>query len=550
MLQWIHIQNYVLIQELEIDFQKGLTILTGETGAGKSILLGALSLLTGVRAESDSLLSPDKKCLVEASFQVPDGFLKPLLESLDIDYENQIILRREILPSGKSRAFINDTPVNLMQLKSAGSQLIDIHSQHQTLLLADADFRLMILDEQAQHLESVQELRTKFGELQQLKQEFQAIQAENRRLQAEQEFMQFQYDTLAKLPFRKAEDQDVMEQERDELLHAGDIQNAYQESIQLLENESFSVIGNLAKAMHQLQQISPFAPLAAELKARLDSSRIELSDIQREMEKKASQIEINPHRLAELEGNLDQLYQQLHKHRVSHLSDLLEIKQTLEIQLSSIQQADEREHSLKFEIAVKQLALNQMADALSQSRLQIIPAIETEVTDRLIMLGIKQARFQIHLQSLPTVGPTGKDEAHFLFTATPLHEPQEVSKVASGGELSRIMLSLKALLSHRGYKPCLVFDEIDTGVSGEIAHRTGKIIHEISTRSQVISITHLPQVAALGDYHYRVFKSEDGKSTHIIRLNDEERREEIARLLSGEDLNDSAREHAGNLLKK
>ena len=550
MLQWLHIQNYVLIHELEIEFQQGLNIITGETGAGKSILMGALNLLTGVRAESDSLLFPDKKCLVEGSFDLHQDFLRPELEQMDIEYENPCILRREILPSGKSRAFINDTPVNLAQLKLIGSALIDIHSQHQTLLLSDSAFRMGILDEQAgNHLLRLQ-LEKEFAQYQHYTAQLRKLQAENKRLSTEQDFIRFQFDQLSQLPFRQAEEQDLLEAERDELSHAEEIKTGYQEIDLLLENESFSILSNLNKAIHQLHTLIPYHNQAREFNERLEVIKIELSDIHREVQKKAEQIDFNPKRLAEIQGKLDSLYQQLQKHKVSHLSELLNIKEDFQQKLSKISNLDEEESELQFLISQQQASLAALGTELTKTRIAVITLIQKEVTALLVNLGIRQARFEIQLLPLPEITANGIDEIRFLFTATPLHEPQEVGKVASGGELSRIMLCLKSVLANHGYKPCLIFDEIDTGVSGEIAHKTGKIIHQISAKSQVISITHLPQVAALGDYHYKVSKSEDGKFTWIQRLEDSERKEEIARLLSGEDLNDSAREHAENLLRK
>jgi DNA repair protein RecN (Recombination protein N) len=550
MLQWIHIQNYVLIQELSIDFRTGLNIITGETGAGKSILLGALGLLSGTRAESDSLLNKTKKCTVEASFLLEDNFLKNELESIDIDYDEDCILRREIAPNGKSRAFINDTPVNLQQLKSIAALLVDIHSQHQTMLLNESWFRLNLVDEQAHHPGLINLYQTSYSEYQQLNQQLSKITAENKKLAAEQEYMQFQLDTLRNLPFTSADEQDELEAERDLLSHAAEIQQAYEAVEQNFENESHSAMSLIQHSISELQHIQLYSPAVRELKQRLESARIELQDILTEIRKNANHIEFNPGRLNQVNELIDLINTQLHKHKASHLSELLQIRTALEQSLLRINQNDEEELRLKKQVELKKSEMQTAAHQLSESRRKCLPGIEDEMTEMLKTLGIRQAKFKLEMTLLNQPVLSGQDEVRFLFSSTPLHAPQEVSKVASGGELSRIMLCLKGILARSSYKPTLIFDEIDTGVSGEIAHRFGKIIHQISQKSQVIAITHLPQVAALGDWHYRVFKSEDQSSTGIEQLSEAARVSEIARLISGENLNSSAMEHAENLLKK
>lgn len=550
MLQRIHIQNYVLIRELEIDFRSGLSIITGETGAGKSILLGALGLLSGNRAESDSLLDKSRKCTVEANFLLSDDFLKPELQSMDIDYEPECILRREIASNGKSRAFINDTPVNLQQLKSIASLLVDIHSQHQTLQLNEAWFRLSVVDEQAHHPEILSLYRESYQHYHQLYQQYRNLQAENKKLAAEQEYMQFQLDQLKNLPFTKSDDQDDLEQEQNLLSHAAEIQEAFARLEENLENETLSVLTLLQQSINELHHIQTYSPQAREIKGRLESARIELQDILHESRRIAQKIESNPSRLSRVNELLDALQAQLHKHKAVHLSELLSIRQDLESSLQRITNQDEEEAALQKLVNEQDGIMRRLAGELSAGRQNLAPRIAEEMTEMLRTLGIKQARFAIEVKSLPQPGANGQDEISFLFSSTPLHPLQEVTKVASGGELSRIMLCLKGILARHRYKPCLIFDEIDTGVSGEIAHRVGKIIHQISRNSQVITITHLPQVAALGEYHYRVYKSEDQLSTGIEELQSSARVEEIARLISGENLNATAIEHAENLLKK
>lgn len=550
MLQRIHIQNYILIQELEIDFRSGLSIITGETGAGKSILLGALGLLSGNRAESDSLLDKNRKCTVEANFLLDDQFLKPELETLDIEYDSECILRREISPNGKSRAFINDSPVKLQELKTIASLLVDIHSQHQTLQLNESWFRLSVIDEQAAHSELISKYKSSYFQYQQAHQRWLKLMEENKKLAAEQEYMQFQLDQLKNLPFTHAEEQDELETEQNELSHAAEIQEAYAAIEQNLENEQQSAISLITYSISELHRIQNYSPHARELRERLESTKIELQDILNESRKRSRQSEFNPARLIRVNELLDLIQTQLHKHKKTHLADLLNLRQELEQSLSRLSQQDEEEIEAEKQVKLQEKILQQNAAELSASRHKPALQIAEEMSEMLRTLGIKQARFSVDINQMPQPGMNGQDEVIFLFSSSPMLPMQEVTQVASGGELSRIMLCLKTLLARNQYKPCLIFDEIDTGVSGEIAHRVGKMIHQISKNSQVITITHLPQVAALGDWHYRVFKSEDQLSTGIEELRNNERVQEIARLISGENLNASAIEHAENLLRK
>lgn len=551
MLHRLTVHNYVLIDELDIDFSKGLTIVTGETGAGKSILLGALSLIIGERADSNVLLNKQKKCIIEGSFNISNYNLQPFFETHELDYSNETFLRREINAEGKSRAFINDTPVNLAQLKQLGAALVDIHSQHETLTLSNSMFQLGVVDAFAKH----QILLTKYHSLYigyiNLKKELDVLHDREKQSKLDLDYLQFQFDELNEAKF-EINEQYKLEAELSLLSHAEEIQtNLSVASAALLSSES-NLVDQLSSVLNSISQLTKFDEKFELLFQRLKSSVVELKDIADEIILAEQKLEVNPQRAEIINERLNIIYRLQQKHHVNDIDGLIMIMNNIADKLESIGSLENSIAKLEKEKNELIAQLTKIAEIISLNRAKAIPKIEEAIQKSLTSLSMPNAvlKIQQDIASNQNFGITGIDKISFLFSANKGVNYKELNKVASGGELSRLMLSIKSLIAQLTALPTIVFDEIDTGISGETASKMGVMMQKISEQLQVIAITHLPQIASKGDVHYVVQKEETKTAvrTGIIKLNAGERVREIARLLSGEKLTDAALENAKELL--
>jgi DNA repair protein RecN (Recombination protein N) len=551
MLQSIYIQNYALINELEIDFNKGLNIITGETGAGKSILLGALSLVLGQRADTSVLKDKTRKCFVEAKFQIKQYQIRDFFKQNDLDYEDLTTIRREITDNGKSRAFINDTPVNLAVLKDLSNNLIDIHSQHESLLLGDDHFQLSLVDSFAKHNDLLNNYRNKFEEYNILTSEYKKLLSNADKAKADLDYYQFQFEQIEAIKLIDGE-QEEMEAELEQLNHAEEIKLNLTNSEHLLSGEEISIISNLKQAKTAIESISKYIKEGEDLVQRIDSVYIELQDVNNEIEKLNEKIEHDPARIEFIRERLDTIYSQQQKHKVATVKELNEIKEELQQKIDHITSYDFETEKIKKEIDSLYNELNKLSNSISENRKNIIPKIENKVIEILQQLGIPNANFKVEQVHSEEFLPTGKEFIKFLFSANKNVALEELSKVASGGEISRLMISIKSLIVETTTLPTIIFDEIDTGTSGEIADKMGSIIKHMSENMQVINITHLPQIASKGDFHYLVYKKDNHETTntYIKLLSKEERINEIAKMLSGEALTDAAIQNARVLLSK
>jgi len=543
------IRNYVLIQELDIDFHDGLSIITGETGAGKSILLGALGLLAGQRADSGALLDKSKKCIVEGVFGLHEPFWKNYFDEQNLEYEPETVIRREIAADGKSRAFINDSPVNLSALKELGAQLIDIHSQHHNIYLQSPAFQLEILDRYSQQTEEVAAYSRVFAQYRKMQTELEELQAAAMQQRAELDYHRFRYYELESAKLRD-EEQETLEEEQKALTHAEDIKTGLAQVNALLDADELSAAQMLKSALSTLSKLKSMYNPAESFRQRIESALIELRDIAAETGRIAESTEYNPERLEEVNERLDLLYSLQQKHRVSTVKELIDVRNELDVKIREINDYDLRIEKAQTAIEQNREQLESMAVTISGKRQQIIPAIEERILALLVQLGIQNAIFRVELLPAGQFTPTGADVVRFLFSANRQQNIQELGKVASGGEISRLMLSIKAAISEKIALPTLIFDEIDTGVSGEIAGKTGNILEQMAQFAQVVNITHLPQVAARGKHHYKVYKEEhaDATQTKMRKLTADERITEIAKMLSGERLTEAAIENARQLL--
>ena len=549
MLQSIEVQNYALIENLKIDFFPGFSIITGETGAGKSILLGALALITGERADTAVLNNKARKCIVEATFEISAYRMDAIFEKHDLDNENPLIIRREIRENGKSRAFINDSPVNLTILKDFGSRLIDIHSQHQNLNLSDHEFQLTVLDNFAQLLGDFHEYRKCYQEYMTLHKDFHALQEKNNQEKADYDYYQFQFNQLEDAGLREGE-QVELEEELEKQTHAEEIKQNLSYSVNLLSATETSVIQHLYDIKNALQKLMAYFPKVKEFRDRLDSAYIDLKDVSGEMELMAEDVIYDPQRIEQINSRINLIYDLQQKHRVNSVHELIAIKNQFENKIQTIESYDQELTFMSKQLQEKEKEVLTLAQKLSENRKKVHAALEQKVLNFLTQLGIPNARFKVLIEAKEKFDANGMDKVSFLFTANKHGELMELSKVASGGEISRLMLSLKSILSENESLPTIIFDEIDAGVSGEIADKMGNIIKELASRMQVINITHLPQIASKGNYHYKVYKTENHHSTitEIKQLNDDERIQEIAKMLSGEALTESAISNARELL--
>jgi len=549
MLTRLIITNYALITNISVEFHKGLNSITGETGAGKSIILGALGLILGNRADLSVLKDNRKKCIVEGIFDISEYKLNQFFDENDLDYNDFTILRREISPSGKSRAFINDTPVNLKVMHDLGLQLIDIHSQHQNLELSNQKYQLELVDAVASSENALNEYKIRYNEFISLQRDLKNITELSEKASADLDYFQFQFDQLNDAKLSDGE-QEELEEELEKLTHAEEIKSTFNEVNQLLDNEQFSVINNIKESKRRLINIQDFIKQAPELAERLNSCMLELQDILNESEGLAEKTEYNPSRIEQVNERLNLIYSLEQKHHLSSVKELVELKKTFEEKISQVTGYDDVIKILKKNIELKREQLSRKADELSDLRKKAFPFIEKSVVEDLKQLGMSKSRFMVQHHYLPDFTLTGKDSVSFLFSANVDVSPAEISKIASGGEMSRLMLALKNLLRTAKELPTVIFDEIDAGVSGEIALKMGAILKSFSGSAQIVNITHLPQVAARGDAHFVVYKyEENGKTfTTMKQLDHSERVEELAKMVGGDNLTDSTLKTAEELL--
>ncbi len=549
MLQKLSISNYALIDSLEIGFGSGLNILTGETGAGKSIILGALSLILGQRAESRYFFNQQKKCVIEGTFSVGDFHLKQFFEDNDLDYESETVLRREISIDGKSRAFVNDTPVNLNLMKDLGEKLIDIHSQHATLEINDPEFQLLVVDAVAGHDELLSDYRTKFKAYKKETAKLERLIQQSDKAKADLDYYQFQFDELEKAALTAGE-QDTLEQELYTLSNAEEIKRNLLGAFFLMQDGETSAIIQLREAGHQLSSLEKYNPQIAELHVRLTSAVIELKDIASEIEIIEQQTHTNEARAVEVNNRLSMLYNLQKKHRVSSNTELMQLQDDLSEKIQQAVFGDEAIEKLRKQLDADKAEIEKLAANLSANRKKAIPVIENNVLDALTEMGMGNAALKIGLEADRPPGINGFDAVKFLFNANKGHALAEMSKVASGGELSRLMLAIKSLIAQNTALPTIIFDEIDAGVSGEVANKVGQVMEKLAGNLQVIAITHLPQIASKGENHYFVYKDDEGAATNtrIKQLNKDERVTEIAKMLSGDKPGESALQNARELL--
>ena len=556
MLQKLSISNYALIDNLEISFDSGLNILTGETGAGKSIILGALSLILGQRAESRYFFNQQKKCVIEGTFKIGAFHLKQFFEDNDLDYEAETVLRREISADGKSRAFVNDTPVNLPALKALGEKLIDIHSQHATLEINDPEFQLLVVDAVAKHGDLLTDYRAKFRAYKKANTKLQQLIEESDKAKADLDYYQFQFDELEKAGLAAGE-QELLEQELYTLNNAGEIKRNLLGAFYLMEDGETSAVIQLREAGHQLASLEKFNPAIAELHQRLNSTIIELKDVAAEIEAIEQRTQTNEARAEEVNTRLSLIYNLQKKHRATTNAELLLLQDDLSAKIQQAVFGDEAIEKLRLQLNDNRKELEKLAVELSVNRKKVKPEIEKQVLDTLAEMGMANAAINIELSSTPghnsplgSLGDTGADAIRFLFNANKGHALAEMSKVASGGELSRLMLAIKSLIAQNTALPTIIFDEIDTGVSGEVANKVGQIMERLADNLQVITITHLPQIASKGQSHYFVYKDDEGATTYtrLKQLDKQERILEIAKMLSGDKPGESAVQNARELL--
>ncbi|SNR15540.1 DNA repair protein RecN [Tenacibaculum jejuense] len=549
MLAKLFIQNYALIDKLSIDFTEGLSIITGETGSGKSILLGALGLVLGNRADLSSLKNNDTKCIIEAEFNLAAYKLERFFSKNDLDYEENTIIRREILPSGKSRAFVNDTPVNLSNLSQLKSKLIDIHSQHQTLQLSDVDFQFSILDALAKNDKKIASYKRGLKQYNVLVSELKKLKENQQQEQQQYEYNLHLFKELEEADF-KSNEQDELEKKLDVLNNVEDIKVSLSEAIQITTGEEFGVQNLLNSLENSIQKISGFSKEYETLHQRITSVKIEIDDIVTEIENSNEIVEFNPVELETINDRLQLLYSLQKKHQVATIDELLVIYEGLAEKVNSVENASEIITNKQKEIDEVAEKLDSVAKLITEAREKAIPKLKKELEFLLSELGMPNATFSIAVQPTEKYQSNGKDELQFLFSANKGGNYGELKKVASGGELSRIMLSVKKILSQNTKLPTIIFDEIDTGVSGEVSNKIADIMQKMGNYMQVIAITHLPQIASKGISHFKVYKEEvDGiTSSNLKQLTKEERIVEIAEMLSGKDISDSALIHAKELL--
>ncbi len=554
MIRHLHIENYALIEHLDLDLHHGFSVITGETGAGKSIIIGAIGLLMGQRADSRAIKTGAKRCVVEIEFDVRNYGMESFFEENDLDYDDGCcIIRRELTVAGKSRAFINDTPVQLALLKEIGEVLIDVHSQHKNLLLGKENFQMSTLDILAQNDELLAEYRSKYTEYKLLKKKLEDAAANAKSSKEEEDFLRFQLDQLTEADLHEGE-QEELEEEQDKLEHAEEIKKSLYGASACLQadGDSADVLSLIRQGISELHSISSVYPAAGELAERMDSCYIELKDVSGELESMADDVEYNPQRLERVDNRLNTIYTLQKKHDVETVGELLTLQKELEDKLQDIDGSGERVEHLKLEVEVSRAEALVLAEKLSAARSQAAVRMENDMRDKLLPLGMPNVQFRCEvIPDENSLAENGYDQVQFLFNANKSGELKPVSQVASGGEIARVMLAIKALIAGAVKLPTIIFDEIDTGVSGSVAEKMALMMKGMGQQNrQVISITHLPQIAACGRHHYKVYKedTDDATLSHIVELNEEERVEELAHMLSGETLTQAAIDNAKALL--
>ncbi len=550
MLRTLHIENYALIKNLDLIFDKGFSVITGETGAGKSIMLGALGLLLGQRSDIKAIKEGELKCILEADFDIEHYHLQELFDENDIDYDPNCIIRREILTSGKSRMFVNDTPVNIQFLKQLGEKLLDIHSQYENLLIKDNLFQLNVIDAIAENRNILEDYINTFTAYKKAERQYEDLLIFSEKEKANYDYLSFQFEQLSSAGLSSNE-QEELEREQTMLSHAEEIKTILYKSQLLLDNEEIGILSVIKNAINNLQSITHVYTKAENLYERLNSCFIDLKDIAEELNKQENNIESQPERLEFINNRLDTIYSLCQKHKVTNLEDLIALQNSLKEQLDKLDSFDselERLSKLKEELLKEVLTIG---ENLSKKRQSAAKKIEKTMIEQLSVLGMPNVQFVIEITKTNVPDTTGCDYISFLFSANKNVSPKAVAQIASGGEISRVMLCLKSLIATASNLPTIIFDEIDTGVSGEIADKMGNIMKEMGSKIQVICITHLPQIAAKGTKHYRVYKIEEETSeTKVVLLNAKERVQEIAKMLSGSNLTEAALKNAEELLKQ
>ena len=552
MLRSLYIKNYALIDSLEIDFESGFSVITGETGAGKSIILGALSLILGQRADIKAIKQGESKCVIEGSFDVSAYDLKAFCEEKGIEYDpDSYILRREILSTGKSRAFINDSPVSLTDLKELGGQLIDIHSQHQNLLLSDTRFQMQVVDALAGNKELLSRYQQAFHQYKQSEKALAELREAVRKSKEEEDYLRFQIESLTEAALQEGE-QEELENELETLTHAEDIKSALFKIHSLLSDDDKGIVLGLKEGLNTSQQLAKIYARSEEISERLQTAYIDLKDLASEMDKLANDVEFNPERLAFIESRLDLIYTLQKKYHVNAVSELLALYEEFKQKIENIESSDQQVEALEKEVHEKSEKVFALAKQLTDSRTSITDSFEKDLTDRVAYLGMPNIRFRSEIITEKHPNIYGLDSVLFQFSANKNVPLQPVAEIASGGEISRLMLCLKSMIAGATALPTIIFDEIDTGVSGEIADKMGEVMREFGKNMQVLAITHLPQIAAKGKAHYKVYKSDDEHTTttNLVRLSDEERLTEIARMLSGSTVTEAAIQNAKVMLDK
>ncbi len=552
MLSKLRIQNFAIIDEIEIDFSEQLTIITGETGAGKSILLGGLNLILGERAEATSFFDKEKKCVVEGEFDISESEMKDFFEEEGLDFEVNTLVRREIIPGGKSRAFINDTPVTLQVLKKFTSQLVNLHQQHDTLELNEHSFQLKLIDSVASNDELLKRYKNSFRDFKKLEKEIAELQEQLDKAQREQDYIQFQFTELSEANLFEGE-QESVEREMNSLTHSEEIKRTLSAVTSLLMNEDGNISDSLRTVLAQLQSAVKYQSDLEELLNRLKSASIEIKDIASELEDREAKLNFSQQRLEELQNRIDVLYRLQKKHRVNSVGELLALQHQFENQLQSLHTDSEKLERGKNELAERRKFLLALAHNLSKKRIGVLTKIEKEVNELLKQAAMpySQIKFSHSLIGENEFTENGIDNFRLLFASNKGSEFIELNKVASGGELSRLMLCLQSLVAESVSMPTLIFDEIDTGVSGEAAKKVSVILQKLSSQHQVICITHLPQIAGKGDKHFFVYKENQKLRTYtrVRELNTDERILEIARMLSGEKPTEAAMKNAKELME-
>ncbi len=551
MLQSLFIQNYALIDTLDIRFHSGFSVITGETGAGKSIILGAIGLLLGQRADTKAIKKGASRCIIEAHFQIGNYNMEDFFERNDLTYEPECILRREIMASGKSRAFINDTPSSLSQMKELGEMLIDIHSQHQNLLLNSEGFQLNVVDIIAQDTTLLSHYKQCFAKYKNSSKALAEAIETAKRNKADEDYIRFQLEQFTEAGLKEGE-QEELEQEVELLNHAEEIKSGLYQIDAIMAGDEGGILSGLKEVQNRLHDLKSIYPSTEELAERLDSCYIELKDIEHEISNQSEEVEFNPQRLEYVNERLNQLYSLQQKHHVNTVGELMAIEQSYQGRLNAITSSEDQIAELTAQKDKDLEKVLEIARELTAVRTEAARKIEQQMKSYLIPLGIPNVQFVVELTPRKEPDSNGADCVNFLFSANKNGTLQNVASVASGGEIARVMLSIKALIAGAVKLPTIIFDEIDTGVSGQIAERMAHIMQEMGNRKrQVVSITHLPQIAALGSYHYKVYKQDDeqGTTSHIRQLTPEERVEEIAHMLSGATLTDAAINNAKALLQ-